>query len=90
MGDDLEGRVPVVGMADCRLEKQEVPLRYRIKRRQEEDQGGWVSLGSLWDEGERERAREMDRDAGEQVGDNDRVRESALLGLEIMLNTNAD
>ena len=73
MGDDLRERVPVVGMADCRLERQEVPLRIRIKRRQEEDQREWVSLGRLWEEGERERERaremEMERGSGAQQVD---------------------
>lgn len=90
MGDDLVGRVPVIGMADCRLEKQEVQLRIRKNRRQEEDQRDWVSLGSLWEEGERERAREREREAGEQLDVNDRVRESALLGVEITLSMNTD
>ena len=69
MGDDLRERVPVVGMADCGLEKQEVPLRIRIKRRQEEGQRDWVGLGRLWEEGEREREieMEMEREVGEQV-----------------------
>ena len=69
MGDDLRERVPVAGMADCGLEKQEVPLRIRIKRRQQEGQKDWVSLGRLWEEGERERerAREMESEGGEQV-----------------------
>ena len=71
MGIDLRGRVPVAGMADCRLEKQEVPLRIRIKRREEEEYRDWTSLGSLWEEGERERARGLER---EKVGETDRVK----------------
>ena len=64
----------MAGLADCGLEKQEVPLRIRIKRRQQEGQKDWVSLGRLWEEGERERerAREMESEGGEQVDVKDR------------------
>ena len=64
MGEDLEGRVPVAGMADCQLGKAEVPLRVRLKRRQEDGNRPWTSLGSLWREGERAREREQ----AEKVG----------------------
>ena len=77
MGNDLRERVPVAGMADCGLEKQEVPLRIRIKRREEEGQRDWVSLGRLWEEGERERERA--RESGEQVDVDARVRAKRLL-----------
>ena len=74
MGLDLEGRVPVAAMADCQLGKREVQLRIRLKQRQEEeDKRGWKSLGSLWEEGERE------READKNVGVEDAVREFALL-----------
>ena len=67
MGEDLEGRVPVAGMADCQLDKPEVPLRVRMKTwRQQDDK--W-SLRSLWEEGERERERK--REEGEKVGIDD-------------------
>lgn len=87
MGDDLQGRVPVDGMADCQLGKPEVPLRVRLKRRQEEEnKRDWnMSLGSLWKEGERDRERERERkrEAGEE-GDVDlEVRGSTLLSLRI-------
>ena len=59
MGEDLEGRVPVAGMADCQLGKPEVPLRVRLKRRQEDGKRRWTHLGSLWREGERAREREQ-------------------------------
>lgn len=75
MGDDLEGRVPVAGMADCQLGKPEVPLRIRMKQREKNDNMGWTSLGSLWEEGERARERKA---AGE-VGVDDGVREFAPL-----------
>lgn len=81
MGDDLEGRVPAAGMADCQLGKAEVPLRIRLKRQGEEDKGirkSLGSLGSLWEEGEKEREREREierdrerkreREASEKVG----------------------
>ncbi len=69
MGDDLRDRVPVAGMADCQLGKGEVPLRVRIKRRQEEDKNGWMSLRSLWEEGERERERESEKEEmGRETG----------------------
>ena len=67
MGEDLEGRVPVAGMADCQLGKPEVPLRVRLKRRHEDGNRPWTSLGSLWREGERARKREQ----GEKVGVDD-------------------
>lgn len=54
MGDDLGPRVPVAGMADCQLGKPEVPIRYRTKRQQQENEEGVMSL-SLWEEGQRER-----------------------------------
>ena len=62
MGNDLRDRVPVAGMADCQPGKREVPLRIRLKRRQEEEKDDWVSLGSLWEEGERERGEETKRE----------------------------
>lgn len=60
MGDDLQARVPVAGLADCQFGKPEVPLRIRMKRLQEENRRGWMSLGSLWKEGEREREGERE------------------------------
>ena len=66
MGDDLRDRVPMPGLADCHISKGEVPLRARLKRRQEADKDAWVSLGSLWEEGEEERARERERKREEE------------------------
>lgn len=86
MGLDLEGRVPVAGMADCQLGKSEVPLRYRMKQRQEEDERDLISLGSLWEEGEREReeAKEKEREgeADNKVGAGDGVCDLALYHAE--------
>ena len=85
MGEDLQARVPVVGMADCQLGKAEVPLRVRIRRRQEEDTEVWKSLGSLWKDGERvrererEREKEKEREAGERVVVDHGVRRYVLL-----------
>ena len=53
---DLERRVPVVGMADCRIDKEEPELRLRqrrMAREQKEKRGRWrQSLGDLWRKGE--------------------------------------
>ena len=59
MGDDLMTRVPVPGMADCRLEMPEPPLRVRMKRmkkEEEEEEEGRTALRRLWEEGERMRS----------------------------------
>lgn len=84
MGDDLQGRVPVAGLADCQLDKPQVPLRIRLKRQQEAEEKAWTSLGSLWEEGERERAEEREKarakEAGENVDVGDEVDEYALFG----------
>lgn len=62
MGNDLRDRVPVAGMADCQPWKGEEPLRRRLKRRQEEENDEWISLGSVWEEGEKEREMERQRE----------------------------
>ena len=82
MGDDLRERVPVTAMADCQLGKGEVPLRIRLKRRQEheEDKRGWnMSLRSLWEEGERAREKARERKASEDADTGLRVRRFPLL-----------
>lgn len=66
MGDDLRVRVPVAGMADCQLGKLEVPLRVRMKRRQEEAKTDWVSLGRLWEEGERQRDNQEKKESWQE------------------------
>ena len=86
MGEDLEGRVPVAGMADCQLGKAEVPLRVRLKRRQEDGNRTWTSLGSLWREGERAREREQ----GEKVGVDDQKFMKWLLSRDMLNMTQAD
>lgn len=56
MAEDLKGRVPVLGMADCQLHKGETPLRMRNKRR-ENLANGRKTLQELWEEGQREREK---------------------------------
>ena len=48
MAEDLEGRVPLEGLCDCRLKKEEVPLRVRNNRKAK----GFpepFSLRALWE-----------------------------------------
>ena len=55
MAEDLEYRVPLAGMVDVSLSKEEVPLRIR-KRKQEKQAQRRTSLREMWEEGRRERA----------------------------------
>ena len=48
MAEDLEGRVPLEGLFDCRIKKEEVPLRIRNKRK-EKGIREVFSLKALWD-----------------------------------------
>ena len=48
MAEDLEGRVPLEGLFDCRIKKEEVHLRIRNKRK-EKDFPNVFSLKALWD-----------------------------------------
>lgn len=48
MAEDLEGRVPLEGLFDCRIKKGEVPLRIR-NRRKEKGLPKVFSLKALWD-----------------------------------------
>lgn len=57
MAEDLESRVPLWGLADCKLGKEEVPLRIRQKRKEEVAERGWVGLKELWEIGRREKQR---------------------------------
>ena len=54
MAEDLENRVPLAGMVDVSLSKEEVPLRIRI-RKQEKQAQKRISLREMWEEGRRER-----------------------------------
>ncbi|KAL8680294.1 MAG: hypothetical protein Q9186_003476 [Xanthomendoza sp. 1 TL-2023] len=53
MAEDLKDRVPVEGFLDCSLNKRDVPLRIRLKRK--EQNRSPISLRELWETGKRER-----------------------------------
>ena len=55
MAEDLESRVPLKGLADCKLGKEEVPLRIRQKRKEKDAEREWVGLKGLWEMGQREK-----------------------------------
>ena len=56
MAEDLEARVPVKGMMDCQIKKEEIPLRARLKRKEEEEgKEKRKTLMELWQEGEMQR-----------------------------------
>lgn len=57
MAEDLESRVPLKGLADCKLGKEEVPLRIRQRRKEKDAERGWVGLKELWEIGRREKQR---------------------------------
>ena len=54
MAEDLEDRVPLDGMVDVSLNKEEVPLRIRIKNQEKQVQKN-IPLREMWEEGQRER-----------------------------------
>ena len=68
MSSDLVSRVPVPGMADCQIERAEVPFRIRMKRtrrEQIEKRGQWrESLSSLWERGRKERTNRGNSNRG--------------------------
>ncbi|KAI4199450.1 MAG: hypothetical protein LQ348_001889 [Seirophora lacunosa] len=53
MAEDLKGRVPLEGHRDCSLNKPDVPLRIRLRRK--EKMKPQLSLMELWEKGKRER-----------------------------------
>lgn len=53
MAEDLKGRVPMAGLLDCNLNKPEVPLRVRLRRK--EIARSPISLMKLWNRGKRDR-----------------------------------
>ncbi|KAL8957996.1 MAG: hypothetical protein Q9193_004862 [Seirophora villosa] len=53
MAEDLKGRVPLEGHRDCSLNKPDVPLRIRLRRK--EKAKPQLSLMELWEKGKRER-----------------------------------
>lgn len=73
MAEDLEARVPVRAMMDCQWGKGEMPLRVRLRRREEElwerERGGRRGLMGVWEEGERERERRDEQEEGGEEGE---------------------
>lgn len=65
MAEDLEARVPARAMMDCQWGKGEMPLRVRLRRREEElwerERRGRRGLMGVWEEGERVRREETER-----------------------------
>ncbi|KAL9118102.1 MAG: hypothetical protein Q9187_005356 [Circinaria calcarea] len=55
MAEDLEGRVPVFGMVDLRMDKEETPIRIRVKRDEVGNQKALPRLRELWEAGIRKR-----------------------------------
>ena len=53
MAEDLKGRVPLEGLLDCSLNKPDVPLRVRLRRK--ETARSPISLTELWEKGKRDR-----------------------------------
>lgn len=66
MQQDLERRVPLVGLSDINVQRREVPLRI-LRKRQEEmrERKSWIEI---WEEGERERGEVTRRNAKEFGG----------------------
>ena len=58
MASDLKGRVPVEGMRDCELGRQERVLRVRLKRWEREKDGGKGrgGLREIWERGQKARS----------------------------------
>ena len=54
MADDLDGRVPSQGMADCHINREEKQLRLRLDKGEERKV---TSLGEMWREGRTERGK---------------------------------
>ncbi|KAE9976903.1 hypothetical protein EG328_002363 [Venturia inaequalis] len=63
---DLERRVPLVGLSDINVQKREVPLRI-LRKRQEEmrERKSWMQI---WEEGRRESGEGLRREAKELGG----------------------
>lgn len=53
MAEDLKGRAPSEGYLDCNLNKPDVPLRIRLRRKEMPRQR--VDLMEMWEKGRRER-----------------------------------
>ena len=61
MAADLQHRVPLEGMADLRIGKEEIPLRVRQKNEERERERARMTLRDLWEEGMREKEAEERR-----------------------------
>lgn len=55
MAEDLERRVPVFGIIDLRMDKEETPIRIRVKRDEVGNQKALPRLRELWEAGIRKR-----------------------------------
>ncbi|KAL8948637.1 MAG: hypothetical protein Q9222_005188 [Ikaeria aurantiellina] len=53
MAEDLKDRVPMEGLVDCNINKGDVPLRLRLRRKGQDRSR--VSLKEMWEMGRRER-----------------------------------
>ncbi|KAL8713377.1 MAG: hypothetical protein Q9220_002576 [cf. Caloplaca sp. 1 TL-2023] len=53
MAEDLKDRVPMEGLVDCNINKGDIPLRLRLKRKGQDRSR--VSLKEMWENGRRER-----------------------------------
>ncbi|KAL9600807.1 MAG: hypothetical protein Q9219_002945 [cf. Caloplaca sp. 3 TL-2023] len=53
MAEDLKGRAPLEGLLDCSLNKKEVPLRVRLRKK--ETQRPPISLMDWWERGRQDR-----------------------------------
>ncbi|MCJ1350230.1 MAG: hypothetical protein MMC33_000211 [Icmadophila ericetorum] len=58
IAEDLEPRVPLSGLIDLHISKEEVPLRIRMKRAETGSMRALPRLRTLWEEGKRKRAEE--------------------------------
>ena len=58
MAEDLEPRVPLVGLVELQVNKEEVPLRIRRKRAESGSTATLPRLRDLWEEGKRKREEE--------------------------------
>lgn len=58
MAEDLEPRVPLVGLVELQVNKEEVPLRIRRKRAESGSTATLPRLRDLWEEGKRKQEEE--------------------------------
>ena len=67
MAEDLENRVPLEGMLDVSLSKEEVPLRIRIRKQEKQVQKS-ISLREMWEQGRRERSESTVQHSDNHIG----------------------